>query len=141
MSANLYVEYELEGENKYIVEGDTFFISEAVAQFEPSENYFASKKVPVDAEIDVNKLPDKAKQLFTGPKGSREKEWSNMVTQVKENGGPAVRVHRGPKAREIREKYAHRLIPSRWLDKWKDMGDDYITPLTSSSSSLSISFC
>ena len=38
---------------------------------------------------------------------------------------PAVRVHRGAKAREIKQKYPDRLIPSRWHEKWKDMGDDF----------------
>ena len=37
----------------------------------------------------------------------------------------AVVVHRGAKAAELREKYKNRIIPTRWLDKWKDMGDEY----------------
>ena len=53
-----------------------------------------------------------------------------MVTQVKEQGGPAVRIHRGARARELLANYAHRMVPSRWMDKWKDMGDEYTTPLS-----------
>ena len=53
-----------------------------------------------------------------------------MVAQEKKQGGHAVIVHRGAKARAMRARYADWLIPSRWLDKWKDMGDDYVTPLT-----------
>lgn len=130
VSANLYVEFRTgETQNESLKE-TRFSISEAVAEFESSENLFALRKIPVDAEIDVNSLPEKATRLFAGPSGSRENEWANMASQVKESGGPAVRIHRGARAKDIRTKFAHRLIPSRWLDTWKDMGDDYVTPLT-----------
>ena len=58
-----------------------------------------------------------------------EKEWDNMIKQVKADGVPAVRIHRGAKARELLEKYADRIVPSRWMNKWKDMGDEFDTPL------------
>ena len=45
-----------------------------------------------------------------------------MINQVDEKGGPAVKVHRGAKAQEIRRKCAQRLIPTWWLDQWKDFG-------------------
>ena len=106
-----------------------FFAHEAVAEYNVSENYFTVKKVPADAEIDIRQLDETARSLFTGKGGSREKEWANMINQVKEVGGPAVRVYRGARAKEIKLNYSHRLIPSRWLDKWKDMGDDFTTPL------------
>ena len=48
-----------------------------------------------------------------------------MVSATSPDGGPAVRVHRGAKAREYRKRYAHRIIPSRWHEKWKDMGDEF----------------
>ena len=38
-------------------------------------------------------------------------------------------VHRGAKARELREKWKDSIIPSRWLDKWKDCGDDFKIPV------------
>jgi len=128
----LHAEIVKGGDAKFPIyaEMDSFYISEAMAEFEPSENFFTLKKIPVDAEINIQTLPEPARKLFTGPKGSREKEWSNMVSQVKVNGGPAVRIHRGARAREIKQNYSQRLVPSRWLDKWKDMGDEYDTPLT-----------
>ena len=49
----------------------------------------------------------------------------NMVDATNEDGSPAVRVHRGKQAAELRKKYSHRLIPSRWHEKWKDMGDQH----------------
>ena len=59
-----------------IKEEKCFFVGEALAEFEPSKNYFALKKVPVDAEIKIDLLPDYAKKLFTGSGGSRGKEWA-----------------------------------------------------------------
>ena len=78
-----------------------------------------------DAEIKVADLPSRAQKLFTGTGGAREKEWKNMVGAVSPEGGPAVRVLRGKQAREYRARYAHRIVPSRWHEKWKDMGDDF----------------
>ena len=83
--------------------GDVFFASEAYAEFETesptgfeAQQYFALKKKPVDAEIDINRLPPMAQQLFEDPKqGSRKIEWDNMISQIKAEGGPAVKVHRG----------------------------------------------
>lgn len=105
-------------------------VSEAPAEFDHLRNFFSVKKKPEDAEIDIKKLPANVQGLFTGPKGSREVERANMVSQVKKNGGPAVKVHRGAKARELRKAYGHRCIPTRWLETCKDMGDDYETPLS-----------
>ena len=101
-----------------------------MAVYDSSENYFTVKKVPADAEIKIADLPDKAQKLFTGKGGSREKEWNNMINQEKKNGGPAVRIHRGARARELKKNYPHRFVPSRWLDKWKDMGDEYALPFS-----------
>ena len=75
--------------------GDVFFASEAYAEFETesptgfdNHQYFAVKKTPVDAEIDINKLPPSAKQLFEDPKkGSRKIEWGNMISQIKAESG------------------------------------------------------
>ena len=105
---------------------DTFFAYEAEATWQPSKEYFQIKKpVSKDAEIKVADLPAKAQQLFKAPGGSREKEWKNMVGAVSPEGGPAVRIHRGKQAKAYREQYSHRIIPSRWHEKWKDMGDDF----------------
>ena len=41
------------------------------------------------------------------------------------NKVPAVRVHVGTAARRIKRDKAHRTVPSRWHEKWKDMGDDF----------------
>ena len=48
-----------------------------------------------------------------------------MVEATTPDGGPAVRVHCGKQARALRDKYSHRLIPSRWHEKWKDMGEGF----------------
>eukprot|EP00973_Karenia_brevis_P080141 11117720-Karenia_brevis.AAC.1 len=48
-----------------------------------------------------------------------------MINASTTEGGPAVIVHQGKRAREVTAKFAHRLIPSRWLEKWKDVGDDF----------------
>ena len=76
ISLNTYVESTEEEE------APVFFVHEAVAEFDVSENYFTLKKIPVDAEIDIHKLNETARSLFTGKGGSREKEWDNMVKQV-----------------------------------------------------------
>ena len=36
-----------------------------------------------------------------------------------------MKVYHGKDARELREKFAHRIIPSRWHKKWKGMGDEF----------------
>ena len=68
-------------------------------------------------------LPLKAQKLFLDKGGSREKEW-NSIIQPREDG-PPVKIHRGQRARELKERYAERIVPSRWHEKWKDMGDDF----------------
>jgi hypothetical protein len=93
---------------------ESFYIGEALAVFEDSANYFTLKKKPVDAEIRVSDLPVAAQKLFLN--GSRPKKWMNMINQVREDGGPAVKVHRGARARELSKTYAHRIVPSRWLE-------------------------
>ena len=40
-------------------------------------------------------------------------------------GKPAIKIHRGKDARELRQQYHDRIVPSRWHEKWKDMGDDF----------------
>ena len=57
--------------------------------------------------------------------GAREKEWNNII------GTGSVKIHRGAKARELRRQYANRIIPSRWHEKWKDMGDEFDNGLKS----------
>jgi len=110
----------------------TFFVAEAIAEYSTTENYFQLKKAPsADAEINIGKLTNTAKGFFTGKGGSMDKEWNNMISQVKQEGGPAVRIHRGARAREIMKNYPDRLIPSRWMHRWKDFGDDFETPLPS----------
>ena len=99
---------------------------EAEAEWQPAKAYFQIKKpVSKDAEIKVADLPNKAQKLFIELGGAREKEWKNMVSAESPAGGPAVRVLRGKQALEYRKRYAHRIIPSRWHEKWKDMGDDF----------------
>ena len=85
-SRNLYVESELSVEK---VRGDVFSASEACAEFETesptgfeAHQYSALKNKPVDAEIDINRLPPMAKQLFQDPlQNSRKIEWDKMISQ------------------------------------------------------------
>ncbi len=76
------------------------------------------KKRPED-EINIHKLPPRAKELFTQKGGSREKEWKS-IKELK-----AVIVHRGKAAAEIRRSMPDRIAPSRWHEKWKDQGDEF----------------
>ena len=105
---------------------ETFFANEAEAESKHDEEFYQVKKaLPKDAEIKVSSLPRKAQELFLGPQGSRVQEWKNMVDATNPDGSPAVRIHRGKQAADLRNRYAHRLILSRWHEKWKDMGDQY----------------
>ena len=72
----------------------------------------------------MSKLPSKAKNLFLGKGGSREKEIKAILVPDN-NGTRAIRVYRGREAREMKQKYAYRFIPSRWHEKRKDMGDEF----------------
>eukprot|EP00973_Karenia_brevis_P077443 10759514-Karenia_brevis.AAC.1 len=92
-----------------------------MAEYDESQNYCTVKKAPVDAEICVDKLPNEAQAFLKAKGGSREKEWKNMINASTTEGGPAVVAHRGKRARELKTKFAHRLVPSRWLEKWKEM--------------------
>ena len=103
----------------------TFIIDEAEARFSlDTQNFFIKKKRPGD-EIDVKKLGAKAHKLFLDKGGSREKEIKAILNSGDKDSGPAIRIHRGQTARELKQKYADRIIPSRWHEKWKDMGDDF----------------
>ena len=50
------------------VEGSisTFFVAEAMAEYDESKKFFTVKKAPVDAEICVDKLPDEAHVSLKG---------------------------------------------------------------------------
>jgi len=119
-SANFYIEkVEDEGD-----ETKSFVISQAEVCFDArSEAFFIRKKRPGD-EICVNKLDPKAQKLFLGPGGSREKEWNSIKAPGNE-GVAAIKIHRGKEAQELRQKYKDRIVPSRWHEKWKDMGDGF----------------
>eukprot|EP00971_Amphidinium_carterae_P166027 3290721-Amphidinium_carterae.1 len=71
-------------------------------------------------EIRIHTLPTELRRLFTtDPSRGRRKEWDAIQNSA------GVRVHRGTAAREILERYPHRRIESRWLDKWKYMGPNH----------------
>ena len=48
-----------------------------------------------------------------------------MAAVRTQEGSPAIIVHRGEGARRLRELHSDRIIPSRCLNKWKDMGDNF----------------
>ena len=83
-------------------------------------------KFEVDIGIDSFQVEEKHPSVISlDAFESAQKEWKNMIEATGPDGGPAVIVHRGKRARELFEKYSHRVIPSRWHEKWKDMGDDF----------------
>eukprot|EP00971_Amphidinium_carterae_P054625 1076231-Amphidinium_carterae.1 len=74
-------------------------------------------KDTLQKEINIWKLPQEQLDMFTTQASrGRVKEWN----AVKESG--AIQVHTGRAAEAIRETLAHRIVPSRWLDKWKVSG-------------------
>eukprot|EP00973_Karenia_brevis_P032899 4542709-Karenia_brevis.AAC.1 len=78
-----------------------------MTEYDGSQNYFIVKIAPVDAGIFVDKLPEEAQALFQGKGGSREKEWTSMISASTIEGGPAVIVHRGKRAPELNTKFVH----------------------------------
>ena len=96
-----------------------FDLTNSEAYFHDRDHCFFLRKKRPDEEINIRKLPQHVQRLWLDKGGAREKEWKNIV------GTGSVRIHRGEKARELRRKYANRVIPSRWHEKWKDMGDGF----------------
>ena len=39
-------------------------------------------------------------------------------------------MHRGAQARALRREFADRIVNSRWHEKWKDMGEDYVSDIS-----------
>ena len=121
--------------NSVETEHDTFTAQTGVAKvYLDSEfgiSYFQLKKgPPPEAEIDIFKLPKEAQKLFLDPEcGSDAKEWKNMLDPGKRGDDPAVIVHRGKEAERLAREYPDRIIPTRWHRKWKDLGDEHVTPL------------
>ena len=73
---------------------NVFCAQEAVAEYQPSWNFFQLKKKPEDAEIDIRQLPENALKLFNGPNGSMRKEWTRNWKATGDSGrapeeGPA----------------------------------------------------
>jgi hypothetical protein len=70
---------------------------------------FFIRKKPEDAEINIDHLPSHALKKFINPKtGSRAKEWKALQR--------GIRIHRGADARALRQKYAQRIVPTRYLE-------------------------
>ena len=115
-TVSFYIESEERGESASFLAED----AEACLQ----SGVFMLRKKREGDEIDVTKLSPEARELFTGKGGSREKE----LAAIQAPG--AIRIHRGAEARRLRQRYAHRILPSRFLEKWKDMGDSYDNCLT-----------
>ena len=111
------MEYQLKPDHRGI-EQNLFTAQDGVATWSRHEQSFFIKKAkrPGD-EIDISKLAPEVRKRFTGPGGSREKEWKKV--------GNGIKVHRGAEARRLRAKYPHRQVRSRWHEKWKDMGEGY----------------
>jgi hypothetical protein len=125
-SQNMYVEEDpgCHQEGFSADSGEVFFNTQL-------QTFYIRKKRP-DEEISVKKLSLSAQKLFIGSGGSREKEWKAVQAAGSQGGQSAIRVHRGEAARRIRREMAHRILPSRWHEKWKDMGDGFNNELPAS---------
>eukprot|EP00971_Amphidinium_carterae_P260620 5170719-Amphidinium_carterae.2 len=74
-------------------------------------------KDTLQKEINIWNLPQEQLDMFTKQASrGRMKEWN----AVKESG--AIQVLTGRAAKDIRDTLSHRIVPSRWLDKWKVSG-------------------
>ncbi len=76
-SANHYVD-SIE-RNNTTSEVDVFFIEEAQSCFDHERGIFFTRNKTEDAEIQVDKLPQKAQHFFLGPGGSRETKWKSIT--------------------------------------------------------------
>ena len=103
-------------EPEHVIEHE-YTVDLACAMFDEEQNAFFIRKKSEDAEINIDHLPSHALKKFIDPKtGSRAKEWKALQR--------GIRIHRSADARALRPKYAQRIVPTRYLEKWKDMGDD-----------------
>ena len=104
-------------EPEYVTEHE-YIADLACAVFDEEQNAFFIRKKPEDAEINIDHLPSHALKKFIDPKtGFRAEE-----CKVLQRG---IRIHRGADARALSQKYTQRILPTRYLEKWKDMGDDH----------------
>eukprot|EP00971_Amphidinium_carterae_P247005 4905410-Amphidinium_carterae.1 len=77
-------------------------------------------KETLEKEVQVKNLHPRHQELFLrDAKRGRCKEWMSIVSS------PAVQLHVGKAAQQLRTQWGHRVIPSRWLDRWKHAGADY----------------
>ena len=117
IAMNMYVEIENPKSEPFRAEQGEVYYNGVL------NNFYIRKKRP-DEEIQVKNLSSAAQKLFLSEKGSRAKEWNSVQTSGGQ-GEPAVVVHRGKAAHEILQKFPDRILPSRWHEKWKDMGDEF----------------
>ena len=98
------MEYQLKPDHSGI-EQSLFTAQDGIAMWSRHEQSFFIKKAkrPGD-EIDIYKLAPEIQKRFTGPGGSREKEWKKV--------GNGIKMHRGAEARRLRAKYPHRQVRS-----------------------------
>ena len=103
--SNFYVEinklrrFDDDDDNIFTADtGEIFYLHEA-------HNFYIRKKREAD-ETDVNTLSAQAKNLFTRPGGSRDKEWQastapNAIKRSYGKDGPAVKLYRGEEAARL----------------------------------------
>eukprot|EP00971_Amphidinium_carterae_P334504 6469826-Amphidinium_carterae.2 len=98
----------------HVTHTETFLIYKTTPDFIGAQ---VTIKDTLAKELDIWKLPVEQLEVFTKhEQRGRVKEWK----AVKSSG--AVQVHDGETARQIRATQPHRIVPSRWLDKWKVAG-------------------
>ena len=123
---NYYLHHKFQDKPEEVdLEQDRFVIEDADARWcEKSQCFYVYRKKRPGEEIDTSKLPGNVTDLWTNKDhGARVVEWSKL--QKGGPLGPAIKVWRGEEARKLREEFGHRIVNSRWHEKWKDMGDDF----------------
>ena len=105
---------------------NAFTLDQGWVQYSHKQHCFFVKYKPPDPKIEINtrRLKPRLQNRFYDHKnGSRRKEWDKL-----KNGG-SVKVWRGAQARALRQQFADRIVTTRWHEKWKDMGEEFVSDI------------
>ena len=116
----------LEQSNEAEKQLNAFTLDQGWVQYSHKQHCFFVKYKPPDPKIEINtkRLKPHLQNRFDDPKnGSRRKEWDKLKS------GGSVKVWRGAQARALRQQFADRTVTTRWHDKWKDMGEEFVSDI------------
>jgi hypothetical protein len=116
----------LEQSNEADKDLNAFTLDQGWVQYSHKQHCFFVKYKPPDPKIEINtkRLKPHLQNRFYDPKnGSRRKEWDKLKS------GGSVKVWRGAQARALRQQFADRTVTTRWHDKWKDMGEEFVSDI------------